>query len=220
VGRVRLLERVDLVVSEVQAERGDSFARLLRFGRSDDRGGDGGVAEHPRQRDLGHADAASGGDFLDGVDDGSSRGESKDLTTSSTVERWDCSPRGAPGSAGRFGEIAPVSVSEVRRAPYVHDQHHPDHGVRSASSWCVVTTADGVMRTTTMGGGPQATAGARRRCEAASYAIAQPRPIASSAVAAGREGTHNQVLVRSRPANGFARRAERGGTKTRPCRRS
>jgi hypothetical protein len=70
------------------------------------------VAEHPRQRDLGHADAASGGDFLDGVDDGSSRGESKDLTTSSTVERWDCSPRGAPGSAGRFGEIAPVSVSE------------------------------------------------------------------------------------------------------------
>jgi hypothetical protein len=88
VGRVRLLERVDLVVSEVQAERGDSFARLLRFGRSDDRGGDGGVAEHPRQRDLGHADAASGGDFLDGVDDGSSRGESKDLTTSSTVERW------------------------------------------------------------------------------------------------------------------------------------
>jgi hypothetical protein len=69
------------------------------------------VAEHPRQRDLGHADAASGGDFLDGVDDGSSRGESKDLTTSSTVERWDCSPRGAPGSAGRFGEIAPVSVS-------------------------------------------------------------------------------------------------------------
>jgi hypothetical protein len=35
VGRVRLLERVDLVVSEVQAERGDSFAGLLcdRFSR-------------------------------------------------------------------------------------------------------------------------------------------------------------------------------------------
>jgi hypothetical protein len=43
-------------------------------------------------------------------------------------------------------------VSEVRRAPYVHDQHHPDHGVRSASSWCVVTTADRVIRTTTVGG--------------------------------------------------------------------
>jgi hypothetical protein len=100
-------------------------------------------------------------------------------------------------------------VSEVRRAPYVHDQHHPDHGVRSASSWCVVTTADGVIRTTTMGGGRRRRLGARRRCEAAPYAIAQPRPIASSAVAASREGTHNQVLVRSRPANGFARRAER-----------
>jgi hypothetical protein len=102
-------------------------------------------------------------------------------------------------------------MSESRRAPYVHDQHHPDHGVRSASSWCVVATADGVIRTTTMGGGRRRRLGARRRCEAASYAIAQPRPIASSAVAASREGTHNQVLVRSRPANGFARRAERGG---------
>ena len=90
------------------------------------------------------------------------------------------------------GRSRGVFVSEVRHAPYVHDQHHRDHGVRSASSWCVVTTADGVMRTTTMGGGPQATAGARRGCEAASYVIAQPRPIASSAVAAGREGTHNQ----------------------------
>ncbi len=44
------------------------------------------------------------------------------------------------------------TVSEVRRAPYVHDQHHPDHGVRSASSRRVVTTADGVIRTMTTGG--------------------------------------------------------------------
>ena len=109
-----------------------------------------------------------------------------------------------------------TSVSEVRRAPYVHDQHNPDHGVRSAFSRCVVTTADGVIRTTTMGGGRRRRLGVRRRCEAASYAIAQPRPIASSAVAASREGTHDQVLVRSRQANGSAPRAERGGTRTRP----
>jgi hypothetical protein len=89
-------------------------------------------------------------------------------------------------------------MSEVRRAPYVHDQHHPDHGVRSASSWCVVTTADAVMRTTTMGGGRRRRLGARRRCEAASYAIAQPRPIASSAVAASREGTHNVPVMLAR----------------------
>jgi hypothetical protein len=37
----------------------------------------------------------------------------------------------------------------------------------------------------------------------ASYAIAQPRPIASSAVAASGEGTHDQVLVRSRQAKWF-----------------
>jgi len=108
------------------------------------------------------------------------------------------------------------NVSEERVAPYVHDRHRPDHGVCSASSWCVVTTADGVIRTP-WAGGRRRRLGARRGCEAASHAIAQPRPIASSAVAAGREGTHNQVLVRSRSANGFARRAERGGTKTRPC---
>ena len=113
-----------------------------------------------------------------------------------------------------------AEVSEVRRAPYVHDQHNPDHGVRSAFSRCVVTTADEVIRTTTMGGGRRRRLGVRRRCEAASYAIAQPRPIASSAVAASREGTHDQVLVRSRQANGSAPRAEQGGTKTRPCRRS
>ena len=57
------------------------------------------------------------------------------------------------------GDVPPLWVSEDRHAPYVHDQHHLDRGVRSASSWCVVTTADGVIRTTTMGGGPQATAG-------------------------------------------------------------
>ena len=129
-------------------------------------------------------------------------------------------PATAKSSNTKLDLASDLGVSEVRRVPCVHDQHHPDHGVRSASSWCVVTTADGVIRTTTMGGGRKRRLGARRRCEAASYAIAQPRPIASSAVAASREGTHNQVLVRSRPANGFARRAERGGTKTRPCRRS
>ena len=51
----------------------------------------------------------------------------------------------------------------------------------------------------------------RRRCEAASYAIAQPRPIASSAVAASREGTLDQVLVRSRQANGSAPPRGRAG---------
>src|SRR6266851_869138 len=69
VGRVRLLECVDLVVSEVQVERRDSFGQVMRSGRSDDRSGDDGVAEHPRQRDLGHADAAGSGDFPDGIDD-------------------------------------------------------------------------------------------------------------------------------------------------------
>ena len=68
-GRVRLLECVDLVVSEVQVERCDSFGQVMRFGRSDDRSGDDGVVEHPRKRDLGHADAAGSGDLLDGIDD-------------------------------------------------------------------------------------------------------------------------------------------------------
>jgi predicted acetyltransferase len=40
-------------------------------------------------------------------------------------------------------DLGELQVSEVRRAPYVHDQHHPDHGVRSASSRRVVTTTDG-----------------------------------------------------------------------------
>jgi hypothetical protein len=43
-------------------------------------------------------------------------------------------------------------VSEDRHAPYVHDRHRPYHGVRSASSRRVVTTADGVIRTMTTGG--------------------------------------------------------------------
>src|SRR6266566_1581801 len=51
-GGVWLLECVDLVVSEVQTERCDGLGQVMRFGRSDDRGGDDGVAEHPRQRDL------------------------------------------------------------------------------------------------------------------------------------------------------------------------
>jgi hypothetical protein len=38
-----------------------------------------------------------------------------------------------------------------------------------------------------MAGGSRRRLGARRRCEAASHAIAQPRPIASSAVAASRD---------------------------------
>jgi hypothetical protein len=61
---------VDLVVTEVQAEGCDSFGQVMRFGRSDDRGGDDGIVEHAGQRNLGHADAAGFGDLLDGVDDG------------------------------------------------------------------------------------------------------------------------------------------------------
>jgi hypothetical protein len=72
--------------------------------------------------------------------------------TTTQADNWS-KPR------SRLRSIGISTVSEVRRAPYVHDRHRPDHGVRSASSWCVVTTADGVIRTTTMGGGPQATAG-------------------------------------------------------------
>jgi hypothetical protein len=60
---------VDLVVSEVQAERGDSSLGCCGSVAPMIGGGDGGVAEHPRQRDLGHADAARRGDLLDGVDD-------------------------------------------------------------------------------------------------------------------------------------------------------
>lgn len=51
----------------------------------------------------------------------------------------------------RRSEACKGFVSEDRHAPYIHDQHHPEQGVRCAASRRVVTTADGVIRTTTMG---------------------------------------------------------------------
>ena len=69
-GGIRLLKCADLVVGEVQVEGSDGFGEVMRSGRSDDRGGDDGIAQYPRQRDLGHSDAAGFGDLLDGVDDG------------------------------------------------------------------------------------------------------------------------------------------------------
>jgi hypothetical protein len=67
--RIRLLDYPCLVVSQVQAERCDGFGQVMRFGRSDDWGGNDGLAELPGKRDLGHADAAGRSDLLDGVDD-------------------------------------------------------------------------------------------------------------------------------------------------------
>ena len=46
------------------------FGQVMRFGRADGRGGDGRVAQHPRERDLGHGDAAGAGEFLYRVDHG------------------------------------------------------------------------------------------------------------------------------------------------------
>jgi hypothetical protein len=42
-------------------------------------------------------------------------------------------------------------VCEARHAPYVHDQHRPDRGVRHYFWRCAVTGADRVIRWTTAG---------------------------------------------------------------------
>jgi hypothetical protein len=78
----------------VQAERCDGFGQVMRFGRSDDRSADDGVAEHPCQRDLAMLMPRVSATCWTALTTGSSWGESKDLTISSTVERWDCSPHG------------------------------------------------------------------------------------------------------------------------------
>jgi hypothetical protein len=56
-------------------------------------------------------------------------------------------------------------------------------------------------------GGRTRRLGARHRGDVASSAIAQPRPLASRAAAASREGTQVQILLRSRPTNSPAPRA-------------
>ena len=69
VGCIGLLDCLDFDLSKVQFEGCDGLGEMTRLGGADDRGGDNGVTEHPRQRDLGHADAARLGDLLDGVND-------------------------------------------------------------------------------------------------------------------------------------------------------
>jgi hypothetical protein len=70
VGRVRLLECMDLVVGEVQVQCGDRLRQVMGLGRSDDRCRDDGVLQHPRQGNLGHAGTPGLGDALDRVDHG------------------------------------------------------------------------------------------------------------------------------------------------------
>src|SRR5205823_11904146 len=52
------LEGAGLVVGELDVERGDGFREVMRLGRADDGGRDAGVAQHPGESHLGHADAA------------------------------------------------------------------------------------------------------------------------------------------------------------------
>lgn len=68
---VRLLEGLDLVVDEVHVERCCGVGEMVRLGRPDDGCSDDRVLQHPRQRDLSHRDAASFGDLLYRLDDGS-----------------------------------------------------------------------------------------------------------------------------------------------------
>ena len=43
------------------------------------------------------------------------------------------------------------AVSEVRHAPYVHDRHRADHGVRDYYWRCAMSGADRIIRWTTAG---------------------------------------------------------------------
>ena len=67
-GGLRLLERVYLVVGEVQVERSGGFRQVMWLGRSDDRRGYDRAVQDPGQRDLGHARVAGFGNALDSVD--------------------------------------------------------------------------------------------------------------------------------------------------------
>jgi hypothetical protein len=67
---VRLLKGADLVVGEMDVERGHGIREVMGFCGSEDGSGDYRVLQHPGKRDLRHRNAAGLGDLLYGVDDG------------------------------------------------------------------------------------------------------------------------------------------------------
>jgi hypothetical protein len=66
---VRFLKRADLVVSEFNVERRGGLPEVVRFRRTDDGCADPGMAQHPGESHLSHADAALLSDVLHCVDD-------------------------------------------------------------------------------------------------------------------------------------------------------